>query len=67
MLVYIPLGASETQKVSDIQLVQSNVTNIAAQNVNKVFVYISDCNLPLKSTICKISNSTIFCKVHKIM
>ena len=48
MLVYIPLGASQTQKVSDIQLVQSNFTNIAAQNVNKVFVYISDCNLPLR-------------------
>ena len=47
MLVYIPLGAQKTQKVSDIQLVQSNFTNIAAQNVNKAFVYITDCNLPL--------------------
>ena len=33
--------------MSDIQLVQSNFTNIAAQNVNKAFVYFSDCNLPL--------------------
>ena len=29
-LVYIPLGAYQTQKVSDIQLVQSNFTDIAA-------------------------------------
>ena len=47
MLVYIPSGAQQSQKVSDIQLVQSNFTNIAAQNVNKAFVYISDCNLAL--------------------
>ena len=33
--------------MSDIQLVQSNFINIAAQNINKAFVYISDCNLPL--------------------
>ena len=46
---FISLGAQQTQKVPDIQLVQSNLTNIAAQNVNKAFVYISDCNLPLKS------------------
>ena len=34
--------------MSDIQLVQPNFTNISAQNVNKAFGYISDCNLPLK-------------------
>ena len=34
--------------MSDIQLVESYFTNVAAQNVNKAFVYISDCNLPLK-------------------
>ena len=33
--------------MSDIQLVQSNFTNIAAQNVNKAFVCFSDYNLPL--------------------
>ena len=47
MLVYIPLGAQQTQKLSDIQLVQSNFTNVAAQNVNKAFVYNSNCNLLL--------------------
>ena len=47
--INMPLGAQQTQKEPDIQLVQSNFTNIAAQNVNKAFtfVYIGDCNLPL--------------------
>ena len=41
------IGAQQTQKVSDIQLVQSNLKNIAAKNVNKALIYISDCNLPV--------------------
>ena len=42
--------------MSDIQLVQLNFTNIAAQNVKKAFVYISDCNLPLNSDFHEYCN-----------
>jgi hypothetical protein len=46
-LVYINLQL-RTRKVLDIQLVCHDVTNIAVQNVNKGFVYITDLTWTLK-------------------
>ena len=48
-------------KSVDIQLFQSNFTNIAGQNVNKAFLYISDCDLPLK-----YNNYDVFCVILQV-